>query len=505
MSVPAKPSYRVAIVGACLALTVIGCGGSGRGSEASGGGSGSQDTAPESELAPSDESIAAALAPAGGDLEAIRARRAIRLLVTFSRTNYFLDRGRQMGATYEAGHAFEEFVNKELKTGTVAIHVVFVPVRRDAIFKALEEGRGDLAAANLTVTDSRRARADFAAPVARDVREVVVTTRGTPAPASPEDLSGREVYVRRTSSYFESLNRLNASLRQKGKAPVTIVAADEQLEDEDILEMVNAGLVPATVVDDHLARLWSQVFDEIEVHDQVALRTGGEIAWAVRKDAPELKALVDRFVATHGKGSAFGNVILKRYFGDAAYVKRSTSPEEQRKFAAVIGFFRQYGEKYDVPYLLLAAQGYQESQLDQSRRSRAGAVGVMQIKPSTAAGPPVFIKGVDKDVEANIHAGAKYLRWIVDEYYKDEPMTKVDKGLFALASYNAGAGRISELRRKAKRMGLDENKWFQNVEIVAAREIGRETVQYVGNIYKYYVAYGLLAERGFAAKAGAQH
>src|SRR5205085_2357692 len=171
-----------------------------------------------------------------------------------------------------------------------------------------------------------------------------------------------------------------------------------------------------------------------------------------------------------------------------------------RKFAALVTFFRQYGDEYDLPYLLLAAQGYQESQLDQNRRSHAGAVGVMQIKPSTAEGPPVFIKGVDKDVEANIHAGAKYLRWIVDEYYKDEPMTKVDKGLFALASYNAGAGRISGLRRRAKRMGLDENKWFQNVEIVVAREIGRETVQYVGNIYKYYVAYDLVAQQRLAAR-----
>jgi len=487
-----KPG-RILLVNVLLGLLLTGCGGARTSAE--------PEAVPEPDLAPSDETIAAALAPSSGDLDAMRARRTIRLLVTFSRTNYFLDRGRQLGATYEAGHAFEEFVNKELKTGTVGIHVVFVPVRRDAMFKALEDGRGDLAAANLTITDTRQARADFAAPVLRDVSEVVVTGRGAAAPASVEDLSGREVYVRRTSSYFDSLKELNASLEKKQKPPVTIVAADEQLEDEDILEMVNAGLVSATVVDNHIAALWRQVFDQIDVHEELTLRTGGEIAWAVRKDAPELKALVDRFVASYGKGTAFGNVIFKRYFGNADYVKRSTSPEEQRKFAALVTFFRQYGDEYDLPYLLLAAQGYQESQLDQNRRSHAGAVGVMQIKPSTAEGPPVFIKGVDKDVEANIHAGAKYLRWIVDEYYKDEPMTKVDKGLFALASYNAGAGRISGLRRRAKRMGLDENKWFQNVEVVVAREIGRETVQYVGNIYKYYVAYNLIARQRGAAKA----
>jgi len=176
---------------------------------------------------------------------------------------------------------------------------------------------------------------------------------------------------------------------------------------------------------------------------------------------------------------------------------RSTSAEEQRKFRTLVKLFRQYGGQYALPYLMLAAPGYQESQLEQNRRSSAGAVGVMQIKPSTAEGAPVFIKGVDKSVDANIHAGAKYLRWIVDEYYKDEPMTQIDKGLFAIASYHAGAGRISELRRKAKKLGLDENRWFQNVEIIAARDIGRETVEYVGNIYKYYVAYDLLVRQGF--------
>jgi membrane-bound lytic murein transglycosylase MltF len=461
-----------------------------------------QETVTESEEAPNDDAIAAALKPFNGDLDQMRTRRFIRMLVTFSRTNYFLDKGRQLGATYEAGHAFEEFVNKQLKTGTLVVHVVFIPVRRDAIFKSLRDGLGDIAAANLTITETRRAFSDFSNPVRDDVNEVVVTTRGTPAPASPEDLSGREVFVRRTSSYYDSLVHLNEALKKAGKPPAKIVEADEQLEDEDILEMINAGLVTTTVVDDTIAGFWTQVFDQLDVHENVKLRTNSEIAWAVRKDAPQLKALINKFADTHVKGTTFGNVVIKKYFGNANYVKRSGSAEEQKKFRALVKFFRQYGEQYDLPYLLLAAQGYQESQLEQNRRSSAGAVGVMQIKPSTAEGPPVFIKGVDKDVEKNIQAGAKYLRWIVDEYYKDEPMTRLDKGLFALASYNAGAGRISGLRRKAKRMGLDENKWFQNVEVVVARDIGRETVQYVGNIYKYYVAYDLIVRQGLAAKTG---
>ena len=462
------------------------------------------DNPDPSDAAPDDNVIAAAMMPSSGDLDEMQAKRRIRMLVTFSRTNYFLDQARQMGATYEAGHAFEEFVNKELNTRNLRIHVVFIPVRRDEIGAALVAGRGDIAAANITITEARRASAEFSVPVLKNVSEVVVTTRGEPALATVDDLSGRDVFVRRTSSYYESLTTLNRALAAKGKPPVRIIEADAQLEDEDILEMVNGGLVTATVVDDHLAKIWQGVYDQLEVHPDVTLRTGGEIAWAVRKGTPKLRALVDKFVSQNGQGSAFGNVVIKRYFGNAGYLKRSTSAEEQRKFRALIKFFRQYGDQYDLPYLLLAAQGYQESQLDQNRRSSVGAVGVMQIKPSTAEGPPVFIKGVDTDVQRNIQAGAKYLRWIVDEYFKDEPMTRLDKGLFALASYNAGPGRIRGLREKARKMGLDENRWFQNVEIVAAREIGRETVQYVGNIYKYYVAYDLLVRQGFITPDGEQ-
>ncbi len=273
------------------------------------------------------------------------------------------------------------------------------------------------------------------------------------------------------------------------------MAASEELEDEDILEMVNAGLMPATVVDSYLADFWTQVFDQIHVNDAAAVRTGAQIAWAMRKDSPKLREMVNAFAAAHPKGSLAFNVLYRKYFKNTKFVKNAAAESERRKFLQMAELFRQYGAKYDLPWLLLAAQGYQESQLEQARRSSAGAVGVMQIKPSTAAGNPINITGVDKSAERNIHAGVKYLRFIVDEYYQGEPMTRVDKGLFAMASYNAGPARIAQLRRKAKNMGLNPNKWFGNVEVVAARDIGAETVQYVANIYKYYVSYHLIEQQ----------
>ena len=270
-----------------------------------------------------------------------------------------------------------------------------------------------------------------------------------------------------------------------------IVAAPEALEDEDLLEMVNAGLMPATVVDEHLTDFWSQLFTKMRV-TSVDVASGGKIAWAIRKGAPELRKVVDAFVRANPKGSKNFNLIYQRYLKNTAFVKSSSSESEMRKFQQLRGFFQKYGQQYSLPWLLLAAQGYQESELDQSVRSHAGAVGVMQIKPSTARGSPINITGVETSAEKNIQAGVKYLRFIMDQYYRKEPMDQLNRGLFAVASYNAGPARIAQLRRKAKAMRLDPNVWFGNVEVVAAREIGRETVTYVSNIYKYYVSYSLV-------------
>jgi membrane-bound lytic murein transglycosylase MltF len=216
-----------------------------------------------------------------------------------------------------------------------------------------------------------------------------------------------------------------------------------------------------------------------------------QIAWAIRKGSPQLKAVVDDFMARHAKGTSIGNQILARYLKSIKYVKDAASEAERKKFPDLIPFFQKYGDQYDVDWLLMVAQGYQESQLNQSLKSRVGAIGVMQVMPATGKELKV---GDITEAEANIHAGVKYMRWMIDQYYGNEPMTKLDKALFAFASYNAGAGRISQLRKEAAKRGLDPNVWFHNVEYVAAEKIGAETVTYVSNIYKYSIAYKLIME-----------
>ena len=448
--------------------------------------------------APSDTESAppgpAAVGTWTDDFDGMKDRRLVRMLVAYSKTFYFIDKGTQRGSTYELGMLLEKALNAGTKDRARPIRVVFIPTSRDQLLPALAAGRGDIAAANLTITPERLELVDFSAPIAGDVSEILVTPAGTTAPASAEGLSGAKVHVRRSSSYYSSLVRLNTRLKALGKAPVEIVPADENLEDEDILEMVNAGLIPATIVDSHIATFWKQIFETIELHPDVRVREGGEVAWAIRKDSPQFKQVVDAFIAKNRKGSATGNDILNRYLKSTKWVKNATADADMKRLREVTDLFKKYSDQYGFDWLLVAAQGYQESGLDQSTRSRVGAIGVMQVMPATARDRNVNIPNIH-ELEPNIHAGVKYLRFMVNEYFDEPGIDRVNRHLFAFASYNAGPNRIQRLRRVAADEGLDPNKWFNNVEVVVAREVGRETVQYVSNIYKYYLAYKLVVEQ----------
>jgi len=426
-----------------------------------------------------------------GDLDGMIERRLIRVLMTHSKTNYFVDRGTQRGLVYEAFRLFEDELNKKLKKKRLGVQVMFIPVARDRLIPALLEGRGDIAAANLTITPDRLKRVDFSEPTGRNVSEIVVTAPGVKPPSTVQDLSGKEVYIRRSSSFYESLELLNIKLTKAGKAPVKVQLAPEVLENEDILEMVNAGLVKITIVDNHIAQFWKQVLSRIVLHPEVAVRSGADIAWMIRKNSPKLKAELNAFIARHPEGSKTRNVLLQKYLRNISFAKEATSKQEIAKFDAVVNLFQKYGGQYEMDYLLMMAQGYQESRLDHNTRSPVGAIGIMQVMPAT--GKEMKVGDISK-LEPNIHAGVKYIRFMMNQYYANEPMDPLDKGLLTFASYNAGPGRVEQLRKEAAKRGLDPNKWFNNVEVIAAEKIGRETVQYVSNIYKYYLAYRMVME-----------
>jgi len=429
-----------------------------------------------------------------GDFNEMAEKRQIRVLVAFSKTFYFLDRGRQRGISYDLLKEFEKFVNKKLKTKTLKVNVVFIPVRRDELIPGLTKGLGDMAVANLTITPERLKHVDFSNPLLTGVKELLVTGPAAPPVAGVDDLAGQEIHVRKSSSYYESLARLNEAFKKAGKSQMELVPAEETFEDEDLLELVNASLIPMIVMDSHKAQFWTQIFDKIQVNNDIAVRTGGEIAWAFRKKSPQLKAIVNEFVKGNKKGSLMGNMLLKRYLKSTKYVKNSLSAEELQKFQQMVELFKRYAAQYDFDYLMMAAQAYQESGLDQGRKSHVGAVGVMQVLPTTASDRNVNVAEIEK-LENNIHAGIKYMRFIVNRYYQDESIDDLNKMLFAFASYNAGPAKVRRLRKKTAAMGLNPNVWFNNVEIAASKVIGRETVQYVSNIYKYYIAYRMVTEQ----------
>ena len=429
-----------------------------------------------------------------GDFNEMAEKRQIRVLVVYGKTFYFLDRGQQRGISYDLLKEFEKYVNEKLNTKRLKVNVIFIPVRRDKLITGLVEGLGDIAVANLTITPERRKHVDFSNPLLTGVKELLVTGPAAPPVSSVDDLAGKEIHVRTSSSYYESLALLNKTFKKAGKSQMKLVPAEETFEDEDFLEMVNAGLIPMIFMDSHKAQFWSQIFDKIEVHADIAAGTVGDIAWAFRKNSPQLKAIIDEFVKGHKAGTLIGNMLLTRYLKNSKYVKNSLSEKELEKFDAMVRLFKHYADQYDFDYLMVGAQAYQESGLDHSKKSPAGAIGVMQLLPTTAADRNVNISEIEK-LENNIHAGTKYLRFIINQYYKDEPMDNVNKMLFAFASYNAGPAKVNQLRKKTAARGLNPNLWFHNVEITAAEVIGRETVQYVSNIYKYYIAYRMVTEQ----------
>jgi|KBSSwiStaDraftv2_1062776.scaffolds.fasta_scaffold10181_4 membrane-bound lytic murein transglycosylase MltF len=436
-----------------------------------------------------------------GDLDGLRERRYIRALVLYNKTNFFYDGPQPHGVTYEALKEFEKFLNTKLNTGDKPVYIVFLPVSSSEGIQRMADGRGDIAASNIPITPDLQQTMDFSVPLREQVKEIVVTGPSAPQITSLDDLAGKEVFVRRTSRYWTNLEKLNEQFTASGKPQIILREADVNLEDADILQMVSSGVVGITVMDDLVASLWVQIYDGLTAHQDLQVASEDKIGWAMQKNTPELKKLIDEFLAGHKVGTVFGNTLLKRYFKDTKWAKNNTMPDEMERFKGAIQFFKKYGAQYDFDWLMIAAQAYQESGIDQSRRSPAGAVGVMQIKPSTAEDKAIGVSNVDTDMEKNIEAGVKYLHYISDRYLNDGKFTKLNRGLFAFAAYNAGPGRVAQLRKQAQAEGLDPNKWFNNVELVAAKTIGAETVTYVSNIYRYYVAYKMVNEREQSKKS----
>jgi len=453
----------------------------------------SQVTEGDSEYQIEDSLLEFVQRPWTGDLDGMLERRLIRILTVPTETSYFLEKGKPRGTSAEFFSAFETYINKRFppKDKHLKVKVVVVPVSSGDIIPALLEGRGDIATGRLTITEGRKNQVDLSIPVIRDIDEIIVTGPTAPAISTLDDLAGREVLVRQSSSYWEHLQALNERFASEDREPVKLLEAPEELSDSDLMQMVNAGLVGIIVVDHYNAELWAQILPELKVHPDIAINRGGQIGVGMRPDSPMLKEAVNAFIEKHKGGTTFGNTVIKRYLGSTQFIKQATSPAELDKFDEVIAQFRKYGKQYNLDPLLLMAQGYQESGLNQHARNPSGAVGIMQLLPSTAG--EMQIDNI-QELESNIHAGVKYVRYIIDTYFDNDSIDDFNKTLFAFAAYNAGPSRISRLRDVTQKRKLDPNIWFGNVELVVSEKVGSEPVIYVSNIFKYYVGFRLLEQ-----------
>jgi membrane-bound lytic murein transglycosylase MltF len=429
-----------------------------------------------------------------GDFDGMVKRRHLRVLVPYSRSLYFNDKGRERGLVADLVRDFERYVNQKHKKqlGNRPITVYIVPTTRDELLKDVADGLGDIAAGNLTVTEARQKLVDFVAPADQQpVFELVLTGPKSSVVATVDDLAGKTVHVRRASSYYESLVALNDRLKKEGKPAVSLTLVPDALEDEDMMEMLNTGLLEAIVVDDWKAKMWAQVLPKIKVNTQAVVRDGGLRGWAIRKDSPKLAAELNDFWVKFVKKQNLHLARMAQYHKRIKQIKDPTGSAEWKRFEETLLLFKKYGEQYAFDPLMLAAQGYQESQLDQNAKSHVGAIGVMQLMPATGAELKV---GDITITEPNIHAGTKYMDQLMTKFFSDAEFSAANRSLFAFAAYNAGPGRISQMRKLAQKRGLDPNKWFNNVELVTAEKVGIETTTYVRNIYKYYAAYSLMIE-----------
>ena len=426
-----------------------------------------------------------------GDFDGMLERRVVRIYVPYSRSLYFVDKGKERGISAYLIREFERYENRKYakQLGKRPLSVLAVVATRDKLRADLVDGHADIAVGNIKALPELAKDVDFIAPDETAVStELLVTGPASPGVKSLDDLAGKTVHARKVSSFYLSLTALNERFKKERKPQMKIVELPDALEDEDMLEMLNAGLLQAIVVDDWKARAWAQVLPRIKVREDIVLRPKTKIGWGIRKNSPKLAAELNEFYLQFIKKQGGGTRIFKEYTSRVKQLNNPTAADDAKRFNELIALFRKYGEQYKFDPLMLAAQGYQESQLNQNAKSHVGAIGVMQLMPATGQELKV---GDIHQAEANIHGGAKYMDQLVSKNFPDAKFDEQNRTLFAFASYNCGAGNVSKMRKLAAQRGLDPDQWFNNVEVVTAEKIGAETTTYVRNIFKYYAAYRL--------------
>lgn len=439
-----------------------------------------------------DDLIEAILDERTGGLADARRRGFLRMAVAPDPLMIAFDGEEALGVAIVISQEMEKYLATLPDASPTPTVVVPTPTPRGRIEDGLAEGQSDFATLTVRTIEENEAL-DYTQPLIDEVADVVVLSPDVEGIDTLDDLAAVPLFVQEGGRYARVIETLNDDRVRDGLPPLQVKYVDERLDDYDLVEMAEVGVIPATVMTNFKAEFWSQVYDSVTVRDDLTLSGDARIAWAVRAENPELLAALDGFAGIAKKGTLLGNVVLQKYVESADWIENIGAENVRRLIDEVGPVIRRYSDEYDFEFELVLAQAYQESRLDQSRVSHVGARGVMQVMPATAADPAVGIPDISS-VENNVHAGVRYLRWLRDTYFDDPEIDPLDRTLLTFAAYNAGPGGVLRARKLARRMGLDPDRWFENVELAIQKAVSREPAIYVRNIFKYYVSYRLLSQ-----------
>ena len=426
-----------------------------------------------------------------GTYEQMLQRGLIRVAVPYDRTIYVNDKAVPKGIAVQMSKAMQAWMTRqyaaELKGKALVIKLV--PTQYADLLSSLTAGKADMVIGDLGLYHPSKNAHEYLLHHAYKLdREVLVSGPSAIAIRSTEDLAGQTVYGGRNTNFPSTIQEINTGLRNKGKPPVNILSPLGTLDGEDLLEMVDAGLIPFVIISDWKAKLWQPIYKHMVIHDDIFTKDAGWIGYGVRSSNQDLSEAINSFIGSDAYDQA-----LKAYRGEdyKAHMQGLKDPIEKSawaRFESMRPLFQKYGTQYNLDPLFIAALGFQETLLNQSAVSKVGAIGVMQLMPATGNSLGV---GDIHLLESNIHGGADYMNQLITKFFPDAQFKGDNRALFAVASYNIGPNNVAKARDQAREMGFDPNEWFGNVEFVATQRMGYEPMIYVRNVYKYFISYEL--------------
>ncbi|MBH3413629.1 transglycosylase SLT domain-containing protein [Pseudomonas putida] len=418
------------------------------------------------------------------DLQQIRSTKVLRVLVNQSRNSSGEIKGEPVGIEYYRLRGLEHYLNARAGDGQ-QISLKIIPRAKEQLLGALQRGEGDLAAPGELLDPALTGGVNSSAPVLDQVPLLLVGRKGERSYTRAEQLSGRTVALTSASAAGAVIQQLNQQLALRKRAPIKIEWVDATLAVEDVLEMVQAGIYPLTMVERPIAQRWARVMPNLRLDTRVQLGQAQAMRWYVRRDATMLLAAVDRFLqgyhAPENQDAAFERIYRRQY-----RVHNPLAGKDRQRLNSLRPVLQKHAEAQQIDWLNLAALAFKESALNPAARGSGGAHGLMQITPSAAQRVGVSDTG---SVDGNVQASARYLALLRRKFFASPQINERERMAFVLAAYNLGPERVQAMRAEARKRGRNGNQWFFQTERIAMEQVGMGPVNFVNSVNKYFLAF----------------